>query len=101
MKKILGEVRACTVCHKYLPNAPGPVLQAYNAAKIVIIGEAPEKKVQNSGIPWDDQSGNKLRRWLGVNSEQFYEDKIFALVPMGFCYPCRGSKKKRRSQTAK
>lgn len=92
MKKILGEIRACTVCRKYLPNIPRPVLQAGMDAKILIIGQAPGQKVQNSGIPWDDQSGNELRRWLGVTKEQFYDEKIFALVPMGFCYPGKGSK---------
>ena len=81
----------CTVCKKNLPNAPKPVLQAGIHSKIVIIGQAPGQKVQNSGIPWDDQSGNELRRWLGVTKEQFYDDTLFALVPMGFCYPGKGS----------
>lgn len=91
MKKMLLEIRACTVCKKFLPNAPKPVLQAGIHSKIVIIGQAPGQKVQNSGIPWDDQSGNELRRWLGVTKEQFYDDTLFALVPMGFCYPGKGS----------
>ncbi len=91
MKKMLLEIRACTVCKKNLPNAPKPVLQAGIHSKIVIIGQAPGQKVQNSGIPWDDQSGNELRRWLGVTKEQFYDDTLFALVPMGFCYPGKGS----------
>jgi uracil-DNA glycosylase len=91
MKKLLLEVRACTVCKKYLPNAPRPVLQAGIHAKIIIIGQAPGQKVQNSGIPWDDQSGNELRRWLGVTKEQFYNEALFALIPMGFCYPGKGS----------
>lgn len=91
MKKLLGEIRACTVCRKYLPNIPRPVLQAGIDAKILIIGQAPGQKVQTSGIPWDDQSGNELRRWLGVTKEQFYDEKTFALVPMGFCYPGKGS----------
>jgi len=66
------------------------VVRASTQSKIVIIGQAPGKKVQNSGIPWDDQSGNELRRWLGVNKEQFYNDQLFALIPMGFCYPGKG-----------
>jgi uracil-DNA glycosylase len=57
----------------------------------VIIGQAPGQKVQNSGIPWDDLSGNELRRWLGVTKEQFYDSKLFALIPMGFCYPGKGT----------
>lgn len=91
MKKLLAEIRACVVCHKFLPNAPRPVLQASVSSKIIIIGQAPGQKVQNSGIPWDDQSGNELRRWLGLTKDQFYNEKIFALVPMGFCYPGKGS----------
>lgn len=78
------------VCKNYLPHLPKPVIQAGAASKIAIIGQAPGQKVQNSGIPWDDQSGNELRRWLGVNKEQFYNDRLFALIPMGFCYPGKG-----------
>jgi uracil-DNA glycosylase len=91
MKKLLLDIKGCTVCKKFLPNPPRPVLQSGIQSKIVIIGQAPGQKVQNSGIPWDDQSGNELRRWLGVTKEQFYNEKIFALVPMGFCYPGKGS----------
>lgn len=91
MKKLLTEIRACTVCKKYLPNTPRPIVQAGTKARIVIIGQAPGQKVQNSGIPWDDLSGDELRRWLGVSKEQFYDDKLFALMPMGFCYPGKGA----------
>ena len=91
MEKLLNEIRSCTVCKKFLPNKPRPIVQASKQSKIVIIGQAPGQKVQNSGVPWDDASGNELRRWLGVSNEQFYDDKIFALVPMGFCYPGKGT----------
>lgn len=91
MQKLLSEIRSCTVCKKYLPNKPRPVVQASAHSRIIIIGQAPGQKVQNSGIPWDDASGNELRRWLGVTGEQFYDEQLFALVPMGFCYPGRGS----------
>lgn len=90
MDKLLKEIRSCVVCKKFLPNAPRPVIQASKNSKIIIIGQAPGQKVQNSGIPWDDLSGNELRRWLGVTKEQFYDEKLFALVPMGFCYPGKG-----------
>lgn len=90
MKKLLSEIRGCTVCKKFLPSVPRPIIQAGKNSKIVIIGQAPGQKVQNSGIPWDDLSGNELRRWLGVSKEQFYDEKLFALVPMGFCYPGKG-----------
>ena len=91
MKELLAQIRSCTVCKKVLPNKPRPIVQAGISAKIIIIGQAPGTKVQNSGIPWDDASGNELRRWLGVTKEQFYNDKLFALVPMGFCYPGKGT----------
>ena len=90
MNQLLQEINQCTVCEKYLPNKPRPVVQAGIHSKIVIIGQAPGQKVQHSGIPWDDQSGNELRRWLGVTKEQFYDSSLFALIPMGFCYPGKG-----------
>jgi uracil-DNA glycosylase len=91
MEKLLKEIRGCAVCKKFLPNKPRPIVQASVHSKIIIIGQAPGQKVQDSGIPWDDASGNELRRWLGVSKEQFYDDKLFALVPMGFCYPGKGT----------
>ena len=91
MEKLLKEVRHCIACKAFLPNKPRPIIQASSQSKMVIIGQAPGQKVQNSGIPWDDQSGNELRRWLGVNKEQFYNPEIFALMPMGFCYPGKGT----------
>lgn len=91
MEKLLSEIRSCTVCRKNLPYKPRPIVQASTQSKIVIIGQAPGLKVQNSGIPWDDLSGDELRRWLGVTKNQFYNNKLFALVPMGFCYPGKGT----------
>ncbi|MBB6501198.1 uracil-DNA glycosylase family protein [Pedobacter cryoconitis] len=91
MDELLKDIRACTVCRDYLPNAPKPIVQASVNSKILVIGQAPGQKVQDSGIPWNDQSGNELRRWLGVSKEQFYDDQLFALVPMGFCYPGKGN----------
>ena len=91
MESLLDEIRKCVVCAKFLPNVPHPVVQASIHSKIVIIGQAPGQKVDRSGIPWDDQSGNELRRWLGVTKEQFYDKELFALVPMGFCYPGKGN----------
>ncbi|MFW2478243.1 MAG: uracil-DNA glycosylase family protein [Sediminibacterium sp.] len=91
MNKLLTEIRACTVCKNQLPNKPRPIVQASVHSKIVIIGQAPGQKVQDSGIPWDDASGNELRRWLGVTKEEFYNSKLFALVPMGFCFPGKGT----------
>lgn len=87
MKKLISEIVSCTVCKSFLPNAPRPIISVSKDSKVLIIGQAPGQKVQDSGIPWDDQSGNELRRWLGVDKEQFYDTKLFGLMPMGFCYP--------------
>ena len=87
MDKLLIEIRSCKTCKAFLPNKPKPIIQASSQSKILIIGQAPGQKVQDSGIPWDDLSGNELRRWLGVSKEQFYNPQLFALMPMGFCYP--------------
>jgi uracil-DNA glycosylase len=91
MEKLLAEIRKCNICKIYLPNKPRPIIQASSKSKIVIIGQAPGQKVQDSGIPWDDKSGDELRRWLNVSKEQFYDTSLFALMPMGFCYPGKGT----------
>ena len=88
MKKLLDEIKQCKVCAKDL--YPRPVLVAHSKSKIAIIGQAPGKKVHESGIAWCDPSGDNLRNWLGVTTEQFYDKKLFALIPMGFCYPGKG-----------
>lgn len=88
---LLREVRACTVCAEHLVNGPRPVVQVGTDARIVIIGQAPGRRVHESGVPWDDPSGRTLREWLGLTDEQFYDPNIVALVPMGFCYPGKGS----------
>lgn len=90
LEKLLKEVRACTVCAGSLPHVPRPVLQASVSAKILIVGQAPGRKVQESGIPFDDASGERLREWLGVSAQQFYDPSLFAILPMGFCYPGTG-----------
>ncbi len=87
MRKLINQVTACTICKSYLPNSPRPIISLSKDSKILIIGQAPGQKVHESGVPWDDQSGNELRRWLGVDKEQFYDTKLFGLMPMGFCYP--------------
>lgn len=90
MDKLLSEIRNCTICKGFLPNAPKPIIQVSITSQIVIIGQAPGQKVQNSGIPWDDASGNNLREWLGIDKQTFYNEKVFALIPMGFCFPGTG-----------
>lgn len=90
LKTLLSEVRHCTVCAEHLPQGPRPVLRASTSARILIVGQAPGRKVHESGIPWDDASGRRLREWMGVSDEQFYDEKKIAIVPMGFCYPGTG-----------
>lgn len=86
---LLAEVRACRRCTD-LPSGPRPVLRAESTAKILIIGQAPGTRVHASGIPWDDPSGERLRNWMGLDREQFYDASRVAIMPMGFCYPGRG-----------
>ncbi|MAP55725.1 uracil-DNA glycosylase family protein [Altibacter sp.] len=90
MQALLKDIRACEICKAHLPLGPRPVVTAHPEAKIAIIGQAPGKKVHETGIPWDDPSGKQLRHWLDVTSEVFYDPKQIALIPMGFCYPGKG-----------
>lgn len=88
--KLLSDVRACTACAQHLPCGPRPVLQAHEAARILIAGQAPGSKVHASGIPFDDASGQRLRAWLDVDRETFYDASQIAILPMGLCYPGKG-----------
>ncbi len=88
--QLLESVRECRLCEKSLPLGPRPVLQVDPRAKILIAGQAPGRRVHESGIPFDDASGVRLREWLGVSSEAFYDPTKFAILPMGFCYPGTG-----------
>lgn len=87
MIPLLQTIHNCTVCNRYLPLGAKPVLQFSPTSRIIIIGQAPGVKAHNSGIPWNDASGERLRNWLGVDAAMFYNADEFALVPMGFCYP--------------
>ncbi len=88
---ILDEARACTACASSLPLGPKPLLAAHPESRILIVGQAPGKATHEAAIPWRDRSGDRLRDWLGVTSEQFYDPRLIALVPTGFCYPGTGS----------
>ncbi len=90
MKKLLSEIRDCTICLPYLINGVNPVLSAHKNSKIAIIGQAPGTVVHKSGVPWDDKSGERLRDWLGIDKSDFYDAEKIALIPMGFCYPGKG-----------
>lgn len=90
MEKLKEDIKACQICVNDLPFGANPVFQIASGARVVIIGQAPGKKVHESGIPWDDASGNRLRDWLNVSNQTFYDPDKMALVPMGFCYPGKG-----------
>ena len=86
---LLAEVRACRACALVLPLGPRPVVQISGMARILIASQAPGTKVHESGIPFADASGDRLREWMGVSADQFYDEHKVAIVPMGFCYPGR------------
>lgn len=90
LARLLADVRSCTLCAAHLPLGPRPVLQAHGAARILIAGQAPGRKVHASGVPFDDASGDRLRDWLGISRETFYDPRQVAILPMGFCYPGSG-----------
>ena len=84
---LLSDVRACRVCHDELPLGANPVVRANKKAKILIIGQAPGKKVHETSIPWNDPSGDRLREWMGLKPKDFYDEEKVAIMSMGFCYP--------------
>lgn len=90
LAELLAEVRACTVCEAYLPNPPKPVLLAGEGARLLIVGQAPGQRVHETGIPWNDPSGDNLRSWLAMSREEFYDIRHIALIPTAFCYPGKG-----------
>ena len=91
LESLLSAVRACRVCEAHLPLGPRPVLQAAATARILIVGQAPGARVHRTGVPWDDPSGQRLRDWMGVSADVFYDDSRVAIIPMGYCYPGRGN----------
>jgi uracil-DNA glycosylase len=84
---LLAEIRRCTRCAADLPLGPRPVLRAAPGARLMIVGQAPGTRVHETGIPWNDPSGERLRDWLQVDRDTFYDESRIAIVPMGFCYP--------------
>jgi len=87
LEALLREIRVCRVCAAHLPLGPRPVLRAKAGARLLIIGQAPGTKVHESSIPWNDRRGDRLRDWLQLDREDFYDESRVAIVPMGFCYP--------------
>lgn len=87
---LLDEVRACTLCAASLPEGPRPILQLHPDARLLIASQAPGRRAHASGIPFDDASGDRLRDWLGIGKDVFYDERRVAILPMGFCYPGKG-----------
>ncbi|MEZ4985332.1 MAG: uracil-DNA glycosylase family protein [Saprospiraceae bacterium] len=90
MTDLIQQARACTLCTPFLKDGVNPVFVVHPQARVLIIGQAPGRKVHASGIPWDDASGNRLRQWMGIERDAFYNPHDYAIVPMGFCYPGTG-----------
>jgi len=90
LQSLLKEIRECRLCEEHLPLGPRPVVQAHSQATVLIVGQAPGRRVHETGIPFNDPSGVRLREWLGIDSSVFYDPKKIALLPMGFCFPGTG-----------
>lgn len=87
LSEVAAAVRACTLCADRLPLGPRPVLRVSTTARVLIVGQAPGTKVHASGVPWNDPSGERLRAWLGIGPDLFYDEARIAILPMGLCYP--------------
>lgn len=90
--RLLDEVRHCTVCAAHLPCPPRPILRASASARLLIVGQAPGRRVHDTGIPWNDPSGDRLRSWLAMSREEFYDEQRIAIIPTGLCYPGKGER---------
>lgn len=88
---LVQRIRSCDHCSAELPLGPRPVVQVSIESKILVVGQAPGRLVHESGIPFNDPSGDRLRNWMGITCEEFYDSSNLALIPMGFCYPGAGS----------
>lgn len=88
--QVLAQIRACRLCEAYLPQGPRPVVQASAESRVLIVSQAPGRKVHETGIPFNDPSGKRLRQWMGVDEATFYDPRAVAIVPMGFCFPGSG-----------
>lgn len=89
MTELLSDIDRCRICENDLPLGPRPIVRASRSARLLIIGQAPGSKVHQSGIPWDDSSGERLRDWMQLDKTAFYDQSCVAIMPMGFCYPGR------------
>jgi len=90
LEALLKQVRACRLCEEQLPSGPRPVLRVSRTARLLIVGQAPGRRVHETGVPFNDPSGDRLRDWLGLDRNAFYDERLIAILPMGFCYPGTG-----------
>lgn len=90
LASLVNEIQSCNICEEFLPFKPRPVIQVSETAKILIVGQAPGSKVHKTGVPFDDPSGDRLRNWMGIEKDAFYDASKIAIVPMGFCFPGSG-----------
>jgi uracil-DNA glycosylase len=90
LKQLLNRIHACRVCEASLPFEPRPILRAGATSRVLIVGQAPGRKVHETGIPWNDAAGDRLREWLQLDRETFYDESRIAIVPVGLCYPGTG-----------
>lgn len=88
--ELVRQVRACTICADVLPCGPRPVVQLSPESRILVVGQAPGRRVHDTGLPFNDPSGDRLRQWMGITRETFYDERKLAILPMGFCYPGTG-----------
>lgn len=90
MDRLLRDIRSCKICESHLPLGPKPIVNLSSSAKILIVGQAPGIKAHESGKPWNDASGERLRLWMNLTPDEFYDETRVGVVPMGFCYPGKG-----------
>ena len=84
---LLKNIRACRLCAKHLSHGVRPVIRLSRTARLCIAGQAPGIRVHKTGLPFNDPSGDRLRQWIGVDRDTFYDESRVAIVPMGFCFP--------------
>jgi uracil-DNA glycosylase len=89
-EELVRQVRACQICADVLPLGPRPVIQLSECSKILVVGQAPGRRVHETGLPFNDPSGDRLRDWMGITRDTFYNEQKLAILPMGFCYPGTG-----------
>jgi uracil-DNA glycosylase len=92
LDRLFAEIRGCTVCAEHLPLGPRPVVRGSTTARLLIVSQAPGTKVHETGLSFNDRSGDRLRQWLGLDRDTFYDERRVAIMGMGFCYPGRDAK---------